>query len=134
MPWRTAVHTPTNTAAAAAFGVPEAAASAGSWAEEAMPACHKGCLDLVAASLAPPEPSPAAFKWAAWLAFRSRELRADVSPAAAAAPYFGKLNIWLLLPSFGALLPRLPSVPVMQSMAGLSYRDLCPLEAREKGK
>lgn len=37
MPWGTAAHTPTNTAAAVGFSVPEAAASAGSWAEEAIP-------------------------------------------------------------------------------------------------
>lgn len=79
------------------------------------PSLVSACLDLVVASLAPPGPTPA-FKWTAWLGFRGREPRADVSPAAAAAPYFGKLNIWLLLPSFGALVPRLPSVPVMQSM------------------
>lgn len=80
------------------------------------PSLVSACLDLVAASLAPPGPAPPAFKWTAWLGFRGREPRADVSPAAAAAPYFGKLDIWLLLPSFGALVPRLPSVPVMQSM------------------
>lgn len=56
-----------------------------------------------------------------WLAFRSREPRADVSHTAAAAPYFGKFDIWLLLPSFGALLPRLPSVPVVQSMGGSGW-------------
>lgn len=109
--WGTAGHTPTN-AAAAAFSVPEAAAAAG--LEE--PCLVSGLtLWCIPGS---PGPAAAAFKWPAWLGFRSREPRADVSPAAAAAPYFGKLNIWLLLPSFGALLPGLPSVPVMQSTEG----------------